>query len=574
MEKDRDGGADSSMPGNFTVSGEEQTMMETEQDKTEYIRVMGNDYLVIKGIPCKEPDYQAKMMAGNAVDHFLKCELKQVDGGVEYRYQITSMRTLEESMARTSFAAQDIRKLVESLEQAVRMLGEYLLSEDKILLDPRRIFCRLSDGKLYFCYYPDKEENFSDSMKAFLPYLLKKADHEDRDAIILAYSLYQAGLEERVTVEDLKRTLSSPILGQAAQEKKEEKPRIENRKTEEQNKKTQVDGEGITEHGPQKETQQELQNERSKEKNDGGNGDTDPIKRSSIPPRTASVMSEEPGEKEWMGKARTPGEGVTERGDKTEKKKTSLLRQRLGEILVPLISASVVLAWFGYHSWQGEYPWRENPRLYTGIILLILASNVIYVFGSVLQSLGEKKRIQASFAERNGRQSSYAQESHGSPQEREKQLSVKKSRTGPVTTVVSPEKKRDGKKQTDHGAEMKYALLSCQPDKIPNIPVRHFPFVIGKKTGECDFQILDSTIRKKHAQLDREDETVYITDYSCGFTSVNGHVLEERESMQIVPGQEIRLSDYAFIWVDQNEQIPYRNGPQLQAQQLDASWRV
>ena len=121
---------------------------------------------------------------------------------------------------------------------------------------------------------------------------------------------------------------------------------------------------------------------------------------------------------------------------------------------------------------------------------------------------------------------------------------------------------------------MKYALLSCQPDKIPNIPVRHFPFVIGKKTGECDFQILDSTIRKKHAQLDREDETVYITDYSCGFTSVNGHVLEERESMQIVPGQEIRLSDYAFIWVDQNEQIPYRNGPQLQAQQLDASWRV
>ena len=148
MEKDRGGGADSSMPGNFTVSGEEQTMMETEQDKTEYIRVMGNDYLVIKGTPCKEPDYQAKMMAGNAVDHFLKCELKQVDGGVEYRYQITSMRTLEESMARTSFAAQDIRKLVESLEQAVRMLGEYLLSEDKILLDPRRIFCQLSDGKL------------------------------------------------------------------------------------------------------------------------------------------------------------------------------------------------------------------------------------------------------------------------------------------------------------------------------------------------------------------------------------------------------------------------------------------
>ena len=89
--------------------------------------------------------------------------------------------------------------------------------------------------------------------------------------------------------------------------------------------------------------------------------------------------------------------------------------------------------------------------------------------------------------------------------------------------------------------EHKYALLSCQPEKIPNIPVSHFPFVVGRKVTECDVQIMDASIRKKHAGFHRDREDIYLTDYSAGFTSINGHVLEEKECLQIFPGQEIRF---------------------------------
>ena len=47
---------------------------------------------------------------------------------------------------------------------------------------------------------------------------LKKADHEHGEAIILAYSLYQTSLEDRITMGDLIKTLDSPALAQIKRE--------------------------------------------------------------------------------------------------------------------------------------------------------------------------------------------------------------------------------------------------------------------------------------------------------------------------------------------------------------------
>lgn len=497
--------------------------MEGEKETVTFDRIMGDDYVVIKGsMDGGTGDYQARMIAENQLEHFLECSVKQVDSRMEYRYRITSMRSLEQVIERTSFRAETIRRLIVSLYQAVHQLEAYLLSEEKILLHPRFIY--LDGVFVYFCYYPEKTEGFTESIKELLPYVLKKTDHGDKEAIILAYSLYQVSLEERITMEDLYRTLDSPILREEAESKTQEKD------------------EEKADPASMKETEEKLR------KSEPASQKREEMQAEETEPGKPIKMS---GERETLRKreeerTEQPREKQRLSSEPKSQAKRTTRKRNIKEILVPLFSAVLVFVWFGYHYLRGEFPWMENPELYTGIILLIIASNMVYVFGNTFQAVEEerRKRKQEEKTEngRSEKKSASSQSAKHKPEGQRQKTCVRK----PVTMVKT--------KETEETQEQhKYALLSCQPDKIPNIPVSHFPFVIGKKAGECDFQIMDASIRKKHAEIERDREDIYVTDYSCGATFVDGHILEEKESMQIFPGQEIRFSDFSFIWADQKK---------------------
>lgn len=502
--------------------------MEGEKETVTFDRIMGDDYVVIKGsMDGGTGDYQTRMIAENQLEHFLECSVKQVDSRMEYRYRITSMRSLEQVIERSSFRAETIRRLIVSLYQAVCQLEEYLLSEEKILLHPRFIY--LDGAFVYFCYYPEKTEGFTESIKEFLPYVLKKTDHGDKEAIILAYSLYQVSLEERITMEDLYRTLDSPILRQEAESRTPVK---------EVEKSDQVEK---SDHARMEETGEQLR------KPESASQKREEMQAEQTEPGKPIKMS---GERETLRKreeeTEQPREEQKPASEPKRQAERTIRKRNIKEILVPLFSSILVFVWFGYHYLRGEFPWMENPELYTGIILLIIASNMVYVFGNTFQAVEEERRKR----KKEGKtENDRPEKKNGSSQAAKQKPEGQMRKTGGRKPMAMVKNKETDKTQEQH----KYALLSCQPDKIPNIPVSHFPFVIGKKAGECDFQIMDASIRKKHAEIERDREDIYVTDYSCGATFVDGHILEEKESMQIFPGQEIRFSDFSFIWADQKK---------------------
>ena len=255
---------------------------------------------------------------------------------------------------------------------------------------------------------------------------------------------------------------------------------------------------------------------------------------------------EEEERKQWKEKGKDGGKKtkVNEMEQSIDKIMEKDKKKNVKEILVPFLSAILVFIWFGYHYLNGEYPWMENPELYTGIILLIIASNMVYVFGNTYQVVEERRRKR----KRGGSNRRVGEKR----EEKEKQKEdIQTGEAGKFKMNLEKSPNIVVKDTSIDTNEHKYALLSCQPEKIPNIPVSHFPFVVGRKVTECDVQIMDASIRKKHAGFHRDREDIYLTDYSAGFTSINGHVLEEKECLQIFPGQEIRFSDFSFIWADQ-----------------------
>lgn len=583
--------------------------MEEERETIIYDRIMGEDYITVRGNENgSQNNYQARMIAENELEYFLECSVKQVDCCMEYRYRISSMASLEQAMERRTFRQRDIRRLIVSLDRAVSQLEEYLLSEEKILLDPGYIYmdsgrvggapCE-ADGNasIYFCYYPEKEESFTESVKALLPYILKKTDHGDREAILLAYSLYQISLEDRITMEDLKRTLDSPALGRINGEEPEA-DEIGRREREPDGGKTGA--EKRAEKQPAAIAVDQMQRtERDKENGDGadrceaqesvrvGYGaqkrsaqdhgiknsiwSEGAVQNSAFQDGNAQSRDEEKcGGEQWAaedksGKTNTEPENAEKYGGGRYKKKrhekgqyrecasesdlkikpesrvrekrqkSRDRRQHIKEILVPFISAALVLIWFVYHYMRGEFPWMENPELYMGIILLIIASNLVYVFGNTFQALEEKRKRKR-------------RETQGGAKD------AKREARQPDRDSMENRKERNLPRETEPSADHKYSLLSCQPDRISNIPVNHFPFIIGRKAGECDFQIMDTSIRKQHAKLERDREEIYVTDFSAGATFVDGQIMAPGENMQVFPGQEIRFSDFAFIWADQKIQ--------------------
>lgn len=481
--------------------------MEEEKEEISFERIMGNDYMTIKGKHGEEQrNYQIRMITENRMKYFLDCSVKLIDNGLEYRYRISSMYSLKQVMEKRRFREQDIIQLIEGLIKAAEGLEEYLLSEDKILLDPCFIYVDTinennkygisAERDLYFCYYPEKEQSFTQSVKAFFPYILKKTDHEDKDAIILAYSLYQISLEDRITIDELKKTLHMPLLAGTKPEENKEQNEVHN-----------VDNEKDIMEGEKKEPVY-VDREKTEKKTEQQNQDWTK--------NTLEIM-----ENASSKSANKIGNETKKQKDRNEKKDR---KKSIKEIMVPFLSAIIVFGWFGYHYMRGEFPWMEDPELYTGIILLIIASNMVYVFGNAFQAVEE---------------------------ERKKKKHTERAKKNRGDAGHMKDKKENQMNGATERKQHKYALLSCQPEKIPNIPVNHFPFVIGRKAEESDFQIMDQSIKNKHAGLEREQGDVYIIDYSCGATYIDGYALKEEESMPILPGQEIRFSDFSFIWADQ-----------------------
>ena len=86
-------------------------------------------------------------------------------------------------------------------------MEEFFLGDGGILLEPEYIYMEPEAFQAGLCFVPGAEENFQEGLSRLLQYLLRRVDHRDRKAVILAYSLYQESLKENYSLEDLLRLM-------------------------------------------------------------------------------------------------------------------------------------------------------------------------------------------------------------------------------------------------------------------------------------------------------------------------------------------------------------------------------
>ena len=161
-----------------------------------YHREMKKNYLMIEADEEGMQAFEAKMLVGNAIEGLLKFRIRRTDDHCQFCYEITSRQPLGRLLETKSINAVQLRALLLGIAQTLIRMEDYLLSEHQILLDPDYIYIDPESFQPGLCLLPGKNGSFPDEFSEFLQFLLGKADHQDKDAVVLIYGLYRESLKE------------------------------------------------------------------------------------------------------------------------------------------------------------------------------------------------------------------------------------------------------------------------------------------------------------------------------------------------------------------------------------------
>lgn len=162
---------------------------------------LNHTYLIIEGEELVAEDYQLQMLYENEIPGILKTEGRFVNGGLQYYYEISGTTSLSQNYEHEKLGYDAIMKIVESLSQTLRVLKRYMLSGEKLMLDPEYIFCK--NKEIFFCYYPQNNAMMKESFHKLTEYFVREVDYRDEKGVHLAYLLHKATMEEYYSIDEI-----------------------------------------------------------------------------------------------------------------------------------------------------------------------------------------------------------------------------------------------------------------------------------------------------------------------------------------------------------------------------------
>lgn len=168
-----------------------------------YKKDLEKSYMLIKTEKLDVGDYRIKMLCNNRISGMIPLTLREFNNNIYIYYDISGKISLTGKFTENKIKADDIRKLMYNLQTVIESAKEYMLSIDKIVLDMDLVFISSNKDKIEFCYYPDKTENFTESLHSMLNKIIELADHTDRETVIISYGLQKMTLEENITINEM-----------------------------------------------------------------------------------------------------------------------------------------------------------------------------------------------------------------------------------------------------------------------------------------------------------------------------------------------------------------------------------
>lgn len=152
-----------------------------------------------------EDDYEVKMLMLNTPEYFLHITMNYIDEKNSIYYDISSKQQLIKLFEYGKVTMEDVKSLFDNISRMVRVVDEYMLNLDRVILNPQDIYVSLSDKKYSFMYSPVAgEKDFYDKMRSLFEYILERFDHSvKKSSLVKFYEIYQRILVRDYTPDKL-----------------------------------------------------------------------------------------------------------------------------------------------------------------------------------------------------------------------------------------------------------------------------------------------------------------------------------------------------------------------------------
>lgn len=166
-----------------------------------YKRDLNGTYLIMEAQGIREKDYQVYMLEANCIEGVIPIQVQGLGHVTQYYYDISGKVPIKAMYEREGIRGKEICQMVFQIMSLALEAKEYLLDENKILLEPEFIF--YDKGKFFFCYYPLHSGNLHEAFRHLAEYLVRQVSCDDKEGIYIAYELHKATMKENYSLQQI-----------------------------------------------------------------------------------------------------------------------------------------------------------------------------------------------------------------------------------------------------------------------------------------------------------------------------------------------------------------------------------
>ncbi len=530
--------------------------------KVEFKKDLRHNYMVItEGEEFQAQPYCIQMLEQQVLQGLLPMERRSMDNLTSYYYDITGRQSIRNLYDKSTLSLFKVKSLLTDVMETIENTYEYLLPEDDYVLTPELIFYDLISNKVSLCYLPGYNKDIKEQMICLLEYLMNKVDYNDKDAVMLVYQLYGVSREEGFTLRKIQEGLEVPFQGGKTEWGK--------RSGQEQEKGSRQDS--VILEGLRQESKKYLNKKYEDKKYED---------------RKCEDRKSDDRKCEEMKYEEKKREGIWSNEHRTKKVEQDIpiMQERIEseqEILVfPVTSyvytgiclcVGVLALVLGFQNrfLYNAYGDRMEYGRMLGLILIILCTE-----GYLMHKIWDKKnKLSKIVPQVEYLDPRIAYASHNeSPLWRVNISSLKKEPEKEYESskviiksdqLIYKEDCEQDSEEDNHPTcllndiapplQKKQGLMlrSLKEEEYASIPIREFPFFIGKLKKNVDYYLENNGISRFHAKLTKEEELYYITDLnSTNGTFVNGVELQTYTKQEIKLGDEIALANLTYQFAE------------------------
>ena len=165
---------------------------------------LSRSYMVVEKVAkFSENDFQVQMLLENSIENLLPFSYEMINGKADLFYDISSRQVFVRQFEISKMTFANLRAFCFALRALARVLEEYLLDPNNIMLKKECIFTDPEGNEFAFCYHPYYHGDILAELKELFNYILQIIDYEDENAVRLAYEIHGKIQTDQFVLNDI-----------------------------------------------------------------------------------------------------------------------------------------------------------------------------------------------------------------------------------------------------------------------------------------------------------------------------------------------------------------------------------